>query len=256
MVCNKALITITLVLSLLVFSGTSWAAGLLFDAGASVTYEDNIFGSPAEADKDEDIYSTLSAAIGGYTETARPGIYLFAKAGADVFSYRKNTELNETAGFLNIGVYRQLTDALSAQVMARGKIKGFKEPERDSSAFGGAIELGQQVTGNLSLHEGYEYEKNNAESDDFTYGGHWAGLWSRYKVREGKFIGVGYSYFLRKFEDATRFKLKQHRLSANFSVEIMPKSYLNIGYDFLINTSNTFDTNYDNILSAGISYSY
>ncbi len=255
MECNRAFIAISFFLGILAITGTSWA-GLLFDAGVTVTYEDNIFGSPAEADKDEDFYSTLSAAFGGYTEVAGPGVYLFAKGGADVFSYKDNTELNETAGFVNVGVFRQFSDVLSAQAMARGKIRNYKEPDRDSKVLGGALELAQQVTEKFSVHEGYEYEKNNARSDNFTYGGHWAGLWTRLKVTESSSLSLGYSYFLRKFEDATRFELRQHTLSANLSFGIMPKTYLNIGYDYLINTSNDFDTSNNNILSAGLRYSY
>ncbi|MBI4848274.1 MAG: hypothetical protein HY808_06825 [Nitrospirae bacterium] len=244
-----------LILNIITISGTS-VAGVLFDASARITYEDNIFGSPADIDKQDDVYLTLSAALGGYTKVAEENTYLFLKGGADSYFYDKNTQLNEITGFLNLGVYRQFGDILFAQAIVRGKLRDYREQERSGSALGGAIELWQQVTGHFSIHEGYEYERNDAKSDSFTYDGHWLGVWVKFMAGEKTFPGIGYSYLVRKYDDPTHFESRQHTFSATVSREIWHHAYINFEYDFQINTSNSIETNNNNIFSAGLTYSY
>lgn len=166
-------------LSVIFLSGfvfTSKASGgLILDFGVKGTYEDNINGSPADADKKGDFYTTLSASAGGYTEAAQ-GTFLFLRGDVATYLYNKYDDLNVSIFGISAGVYKELGDVLSAQISLKGRIKEFKGEPRDSNAFGGTFELKQQITSKFWIKEGYEYENNDADSNIFSYKAHSVGV--------------------------------------------------------------------------------
>lgn len=228
----------------------------ILDFGAGATYEDNINGSPSDADKEGDFYTTLFASLGGYTRVVE-GTYLFLRGDAATSVYGKYNDLNVTIGGISAGVYKSFNDMLSAQLSLKGKIKTFKDEPRDSRALGGAIELKQQVTPTLWIKEGYEYERNNADSDLFGYKGHLAGVWSGYLIDPKTMLNLGYSYLSRKYDDATGFRTTSHTISAGLVRELAKRVYATIGYDRQINDSNVSGSDHNNnIYTIGVTYSF
>lgn len=229
---------------------------LIFDVGVKETYEDNISGSPSDANKKGDFYTTVSAAVGGYTEVA-DGTYLFLRGDAANYLYSKYDDLNATIAGISAGMYKELGDVLSAQIALKGKLKEFKGEPRDSNAFGGTFELKQKITSKFWIKEGYEYEKNNADSKLFSYDAHSIGVWSGYLITPKTMLNLGYSYLTRKYEDTGGFKTKSHTISAGVAHEIVKKVYVNVGYDRQFNDSNVSNTDYNNnIYTLGVTYSF
>ncbi len=254
-VLNLAMCMVVVLLSGLVFTSKAWS-GLILDAGVKGIYEDNINGSPSDADKKGDFYTVLSASVGGYTK-ATDTTYLFLRGDAANYLYSKYDDLNATIAGISAGVYKELGDVLSAQIALKGKIKDFKGGPRDSNAYGGTFELKQQITRKFWIKEGYEYEKNDADSNLFSYKGHSVGIWSGYMINPQTMLNLGYSYLTRKYEDASNFRTKSHTVSVGAAREIIKKVYVNIGYDRQFNDSNVPDTDYkNNIYTIGVTYSF
>ncbi|MCL4476990.1 MAG: hypothetical protein M1508_12320 [Nitrospirae bacterium] len=254
-VLNSVMCLFVVVLSGLVFVPKA-SGELIFDVGVKETYEDNINGSPVDADKKGDFYTTISAAVGGYTEVA-DGTYLFLRGDAATYLYSKYDDLDATIGGISAGVYKELGDILSAQIALKGKIKEFKGEPRDSNAYGGTFELKQQITRKFWIKEGYEYEKNSADSRLFSYDGHSIGVWSGYKITPETMLNVGYSYLTRKYDDASGFKTKSHTVSVGAVRELVKMVYVNLGYDRQFNDSNVSNTDYkNNIYTIGVTYSF
>ena len=254
-VLNSVMCVVVMLLSGLVFTSKAWSE-LILDAGAKGIYEDNINGSPVDADKKGDFYTVLSAGIGGYTEVT-DNTYLFLRGDAANYLYSKYDDLNATIAGISAGVYKELGDILSAQIALKGKIKEFKGEPRDSNAYGGTFELKQKITPKFWIKEGYEYERNDADSALFSYKGHSVGIWSGYLINPQTMVNLGYSYLTRKYDDVSGFKTKFHTVSVGMVREIIKKVYASIGYDRQFNDSNVSNTDYkNNIYTLGVTYSF
>lgn len=250
-----AMCLFVMLLSGLVFTPNAFS-GLILDVGVKETYEDNINGSPSDANKKGDFYTTVSAAVGGYTEVA-DGTYLFLRGDVSNYLYSKYDDLNATIVGISAGMYKELGDVLSAQIALKGKLKEFKGEPRDSNAFGGTFELKQKITRKFWIKEGYEYEKNNADSNLFSYDAHSIGVWSGYMITPETMLNVGYSYLTRKYDDASGFRTKSHTISAGIVRELVKKVYVNVGYDRQLNDSNVSNTDHNNnIYTLGVTYSF
>lgn len=251
----KLRLLILIVLSILCTGSPSWA-GLILDVGVRGTYEDNINGSTTDANKEGDYATTVSATIGGYTEVVRRTTYLFLRGGGERTSYNKYPQLDATIGYLSAGVYHRMGDVLSVQITAKGRDKDYEGTARDSTSYGGAFELKQQLTRSFWIKEGYEYEKNNANSDSLNYDGHTAGIWAGIRTTPDTFLGIGYSYLLRKYE-TTNFETTSQTISGSIAWRMASRIYANAGYDRQLNDSDTPGTKYyNNIYTVGLSYSY
>src|SRR3972149_4126245 len=79
--------------------------GLILEAGIRGIYEDNINGSPEDADKKGDFYTVLSASAGGYKEVASK-TFLFLRADAASYLYSKYDDLDSTMGGGTARVHR------------------------------------------------------------------------------------------------------------------------------------------------------
>ena len=252
---KKFRLMILIVLSILYINSPSWA-GPTLDVGVRGTYEDNINGSTTDANKEGDYSTTVSAAIGGYTEVVSRTTYLFLKGGGDRSYYNKYPQLDATVGYLSAGVYHRMGDVLSMQITAKGRDKDFEGTTRDSTSYGGAFELKQQLTSSFWIKEGFEYEKNDAKSDSLDYKGQSAGIWAGIRATPNTFLGIGYSYLLRKYE-LTNFESTSRTISGSIAWKMVSKIYANAGYDRQINDSDAPGTKYyNNIHTVGLSYSY
>ena len=251
----KFRLLILFVLSILCIGSPSWA-GLILDVGASGTYEDNIFGSTTDANKEGDYATTVSATIGGHTEVVRRTTYLFLKGGGASTSYDKYPLLDATIGYLSAGVYQKMGDVLSVQVTAKGRDKDFEGTTSDSTSLGGSLELKQQLTRNFWIKEAYEYEKSDANLNLLDYVGQTAGVWAGIRTTPDTFLGIGYSYLLRKNE-ITDFETTSQTISGSIAWRMVSKIYANAGYDRQVNDSDTPGTKYyNNSYTVGLSYSY
>ena len=154
-------------------------------------------------------------------------------------------------------MYKELGDVLSAQIALKGKLKEFKGEPRDSNAFGGTFELKQKITRKFWIKEGYEYEKNNADSNLFSYDAHSIGVWSGYMITPETMLNVGYSYLTRKYDDASGFRTKSHTISAGIVRELVKKVYVNVGYDRQLYDSIVSITEHNNnIYTLCVTYSF
>ena len=232
------------------------SAGLILDAGAKGVYESNITLSPSDVNKKGDYYSLLTGALGGYTEIQKD-VYLFVRGDGAGYIFSKLSDLNSVIGGISPGIYAKWGDQFSIQAKLNGRIKNFKDSQRNSRSWGGTLELKQQIFPQLALKEGYEYEDNKADSSLFTYRGHAFGIWSEYKVIPKTMINGGYNYTTRKFDDSLSSNFNYHTFSVGVTQELVKKVYLNAGYGFqLINTNVANTSNNNHIVSVGVSYSF
>ncbi|GFP31438.1 DUF2860 family protein, partial [Candidatus Hakubella thermalkaliphila] len=182
---------------------------------------------------------------------------LFLRGDAAKYLYSKYDDLNATIAGISAGVYKELGDILSAQIALKGKIKEVKGEPRDSNAFGGTFELKQKITRKFWIKEGYEYEKNNADSNLCSYDAHSIGVWSGYMITSETMLNLGYSYLTRKYEDPGGFKTKSHTISAGVAHKIVKKVYVNAGYGRQFNDSNVSNTDHNNnIYTLGVTFSF
>ena len=253
---NQAVSILFLLLASFVLVVTSAYGALTMDAGVKGVYEGNINGASSDANKENDFYTIVSAGIGGYTEVSQ-GAFLFVRGDAASYYYNEYSDLDVKQAGISAGVYKELNDFLSVQIALKGKVKEFKGESRDSNALGGSFEFKQQISPKLWVKEGYEYEKNGANSNLFSYKSHAVGMWTGYLITPQTILNLGYSYLTRKYDDTDGFKTTSHTISAGVVRELLKRVYLNAGYDLQFNDSNIPNTDYtNNIVSIGVTYSY
>ncbi len=182
---------------------------------------------------------------------------LFLLGSAEHTAYDTFTEFNSTIGGLSTGVNRKLSDTVSTKIAIYGKIKKFEDSQRDSTSYGGNLGIKEQINPKFFLKEIYEYEKNNADSTQFSYAGNslsiWAGLLTTPQTR----LSLGYSYLKRDYDEPSGFTATSHTVSAALEHELAKRWYLDAGYDHVTSHSNQpSTTSTDNILSVGLRYSY
>jgi hypothetical protein len=253
---TSALFPGAFLLCVLAAANTSWAA-FLFDAGIKAAYEDNINGSPADAGRVGDFYTTLFVVAGGYREVTEEKTYAVLKGGIERYSYNKYDALNAVIGTVSAGLYHISGEVLTSYIAVKAKGKDFEDKDRDSSSLGAAIEFKQRLTDTFWLKEAYEYERNDARSTLFTYGAHSAGVWAGVTSAPRAFFGVGYSYLYRRYDDQSHYTSQSHTLSASVEYKLSRRVYVSAGYDRqFYDVSDPAATYTDNIYTAGLVYSY
>lgn len=252
---GPAIVFVVVVLTSLILSVSECGARLLLDIDVRGVYEDNITGSSADIDKRGDYYSIMSASVGGY-EGVGKGTFLFLRGDAAGYLYKKYTDLNSAIIGVSAGAYKEFSDFLSGEATLRVRRKEYKETGRSSNAFSGVFELKQRVLTKLWIKEGYEFEKNVAGADIFSYEGHLFGVWSGYSISPGTMVSVGYSYLIREYEEPSGFRNSLHTGSLAFTVELLHKVYLNAGYYRQHISSDIHGSHTNNIYTLGILYSY
>lgn len=226
------------------------------DIGVKRVYEDNITGSAADLDKQGDFYTMMSASV-GMSERAGEGIFLFLRGDATGYLYDKYKDLNATIIGVSMGAYREFGGLFAGEAALGFKRKEYREAGRSGYAFSGNLEFKQQVLPKLRIKEGYEFEKNIASSDIFSYEGHLLGVWSGYSVSPETMVSIGYSYLVRTYEDPPGFRNVFNTVSLGITRELLKKLYLSAVYYRQYNISDIHDTAHaNNIYTLGILYSY
>ena len=275
-------------LASLCLSGTQKArAELFYDVRIKTIYEDNVIGlltdkrgggktdsgvpgpvmtgavgmgnnSPRNTGSQPrgDFSVNLFADLGDSKDVSRD-TSLFLAGSAEHTSYTTFTEFDSTIGGIGAGVSAKLSGRVSARFALSGKIKQFEDSQRDSTSYGGSFGLKEQISPKFSLKETYEYEKNNADSPQFSYVGNSIGIWAGFLAAPRTRISLGYNFLQRDYDEPSGFSAKAHTISAALEYELAKRWYFDAGLDLVTNHANEPSTTAeDNILSVGIRYSY
>jgi hypothetical protein len=219
-------------------------------------YEDNILLSPADAGKKGDFFSILTVA-GSAEKELDSTLSIFLRGDAERYIYKKYTDLNVTALTLSAGASKELGPILSLEASLKGGYQDFSDTERTSKAYGGSIELKQQISFRSWIKEGYEFEKNDANSALFSYTKHSLGIHSGYLLTPKTLLHFGGGFITIKYENAARDRAYYGTLFAVAIRQLYGKIFANMGYSHqFISTTvpNTGDSN--NIYSLGLQYRF
>lgn len=223
----------TSILALTVFfllTGTAQAA-MILDAGVSGMYEDNITASPADSGKDGDFHRSIFVTAGSYRELVEARTYLVLKAGLGASAYDTYDELSSVTGSLSAALYRRHGEVLSSLVTLFGALQDFREAARDGSSTGASVQLTQRLSAAVRLQEAYGFERYHARSDAFSYDGHGPSVWVSIRVTPSMFLGAGYSYVIRRYEEPTGFMSHAHTLSFQYEWTLIRHFYATLRYD-------------------------
>ena len=229
---------------------------MLMDAAVKGVYEDNITGSSADIGKEGDYYTAVSASVGGYKDVGRR-TFAFVRVNAEGYLYGKYSELDAAIAGVSGGVYKVFSPDVSASALLLIKREQYKGEGRSSTAYGGILNLRQQVHPRVWIKESYEFEKNAAASGIFSYEGHLPGIAVGYTVAPKTTATLGYSYLYRTYDEPAGFRDIFHTVSFGLTREILKKVYLNGSYDRQYISTNLPGTSHtNNIIGLGVSYSY
>ncbi len=265
-------------------------AGVLYDAEAKLLYEDNVVGllsdkrggaagmtgamgagmigamtmtggpgqkytgssSQSSGDASLDIFADLGISTDVASDTS-----LFLLGSVEHTSYSRFTEFDSTIGNVSAGVIKSLGDIFLARVAANGRIKGYNNSARNSSAYGGTFTLKEKLDPAFWLKEIYEYEKNDASSAIFTYRGNSVSIWAGYLATPKSTVLLGYNYLVRDYDQPSGFRVTANTVSLGLQHEIGKKWFVDGQYDRQMSNSNVAGTyTTDNIVSVGLRYSY
>lgn len=240
----------------------TWAkADISFNAGAKMSRDNNVNGSPdtpTKANQLGDNYLSLNTSAVYFTplDIAQTR-YFIGQAGAFSSAYNKFGNLNSSMLVASAGLWQQLSPTWSGQVTGRSFTRATKQSDRDSSGFGGTLEIKNQLSPTFWVKGVADYEDSKANLGTFSYTGKTYGVNVGYLPREATFFNLGYSHAVRDFKSFAPFRATTQTLFADASQQLAKNWYLNLGYAFGRNDSNVAGTAYTNhTLSAGISFSY
>jgi hypothetical protein len=211
-------------------------------------------GSSTQSNGD---FSVMVAAdLGGSTDLNADTL-LFAKAQLQHSSYSTYQDLDSTIAGAAAGITRQLGTVLSARLTAAGRLKAFGDSQRNSTGYSGILELKQRITPLVWFREGYEYERNNADTALFSYTGNsvWAGL--GYGLSDTWTLSLGYTYLVREYEEPAGFKITSHSVSTGIRKELSRTWHVAAGYERAMSTANSDGArSTNNIYSVSVLYWY
>ena len=236
-------------------------AEFTFNAGAKVSHDNNVNGSPDEptkANQVSDSYLTLSASAVYFTPlNVAQTSYFIGQVGAFSSAYNKFNNLNSSMLVASAGLYQQFSPTWSGQVTGRGFTRSTRQSDRDSNGYGGTFEIKNQFSETVWVKGIADYEDSNANLGAFSYGGKTYGLHLGYLPIKDTFVILGYSHTTRDFKSATPFVSKSKTLFAEVTQRIAKNWYLNGGYAYGRNDSNILGTAYTNhTVSVGVNFSY
>jgi hypothetical protein len=204
------------------------------------------------SDMSIDVIAELGGSVGIGKNAA-----LFLSGAVERLSYETFRELNLTASGASAGLTWQLIDSIAARISANGMIKRFKDPARDSSAYGGSLLFKERLSSRFWLKEIFAYEQNRAEAAYFSYDGNTVAFWAGYDVADRTTLLAGYNYVVREYEEPLGFKEKANTFSLALELGFLDKWYLDLQYDRRASDSNIAGTDTTgNIFTLGIRYSY
>ena len=236
-------------------------ADVTLNAGAKLTHETNVNGSPdtpTTANQRSDTYLTLNASAVYYTPLdAAKTSYFIGQVGALTSAYDKFDSLNRSMLVASAGFYQQLSPTWSGQIMGRGFSRATEQSARDANGFGATLEIKNQLSQSLWVKAIADYEDSKANLAAFSYTGQTYGVNLGYLPIKDTFVTLGYSHATRDFDTASAFSTTGQTLFADVSQRLAKNWFLNGGYAFQDNDSNVAATGYTNhILSLGLNFSY
>lgn len=236
-------------------------ADVTLNAGAKLTHETNVNGSPdtpTKANQESDTYLTLNASAVYYTPLdAAKSSYFIGQIGAFTSAYDKFDNLNNSMLMASAGFYKQLSPTWSGQITGRGFSRDTQQSTRDANGFGATLEIKNQLSQNLWVKATADYEDSEANLDSFSYTGQTYGMNLGYLPLKDTFVNLGYSHATRDFETTSAFSTTVQTLFAEVSQRLAQNWYLNGGYAYQDNDSNIAATGYTNhIVSLGLNFSY
>lgn len=241
-------------------TGLSFAAQaeVAVNAGAKVSHESNVNGSPIKANQLSDSYLALNASAVYYTALdAAQTSYFIGQLGASTSSYNRFNSLNNSMLGASAGLYKQLSPTWSGQVTGRGFVRDTKQSERDSKGMGATLEVKNQLSKALWVKGIVDYENSKAKLGAFGYRGATYGVNLGYLPLKDTFVNLGYSHAKRDFKTTSPFKTTSKTLFADVTQRIAKNWYVNGGYAYQDNNSNIAGTAYTNhIVSVGLNFSY
>lgn len=233
-------------------------AEFTLNAGAKLTHESNVNGSPTSTNRGSDTYGTLSASAVYYTALdAAQTSYFIGQVGALSSTYKKFDNLDNTMLVASAGLYQQLSPTWSGLFTGRGFTRNTKQNARDSDGFGATLEIKNQLSSTLWIKGIADYENSEANLNAFSYTGKTLGLNLGYLPMQNTFVNVGYSHAKRDFDTPASFNTTAKTLYADVTQRLAKNWYLNGGYAYQRNDSNIAGTDYNNhIVSLGVNFSY
>lgn len=236
-------------------------ADITFNAGARLSHDNNVNGSPdtpSKANQRSDNYLTLSASAVYFTPLdAAQTTYFIGQIGALSSVYNRFNNLDSSMLVASAGLYQQLSATWSGQVTGRGFTRETRQSERDSNGYGGTLEIKNQLSQTVWVKGVADYEDNQANLGSFSYTGETYGVNLGYLPLKDTFINLGYSHATRDYKSASPFVSKSQTLFAEVTQRMAKNWYLNGGYAYGRNDSNVAGTAYTNhIVSVGLNFSY
>lgn len=236
-------------------------AEITLNAGAKLTHETNVNGSPdtpTKTNQKSDTYLTLNASAVYYTPLdAAKTSYFIGQVGALSSTYDKFDSLDNSMLMASAGFYQQLSPTWSGQLTGRGFVRDTQQNARDADGFGATLEVKNQLSQNLWIKAIADYEDSTANLGAFSYAGETYGVNLGYMPLQNTFVNVGYNYATRDFETASSFSTTTQTLFADVTQRLAKNWYLNGGYAYQDNDSNIGRTGYTNhIVSLGLNFSY
>ena len=236
-------------------------ADITLNAGAKLTYETNVNGSPDEpttANQESDTYLTLNASAVYYTplDSAKTS-YFIGQVGALASAYDRFDNLDNSMLIASAGFYKQLSPNWSGQFTGRGFIRDTQQDARDSDGLGATLEIKRQLGQKLWVKAVVDYEDNKADLQAFSYTGETYGVNFGYLPLKDTFINFGYSHAKRDFDSTSPFRTTVQTMFAEVTQRLAKNWYLNGGYAYRDNDSNVAGTAYTNhIVSLGLNFSH
>lgn len=236
-------------------------AEVTFNAGAKLSHDNNVNGSPdtpTKTNQRSDNYLTLSASAVYFTPLdAAQTRYFIGQVGAMSSAYNKFDNLDSSMLVASAGLYQQLSPTWSGQITGRGFTRNTQQSDRDSNGFGATLEIKKQLSKTVWVKGVADYEDNKANLGTYSYTGKTWGVNLGYLPLKDTFVNLGYSHNNRDFKSAAPFRSSTQTLFAEVSQRLAKNWYLNGGYAYGDNDSNVAGTAYTNhTLSAGLSFSY
>lgn len=242
--------------TLLFLTGEASSGEVSFDLEARGVYEDNLSGSAVDAEKQGDFYTILGASFSLDTQT-ESAYSLFLRGDAARYLYRRYSDLNASTLGIAAGITRNFGYSLAASLSLKSRIRDFPGGQRDGRAYGGALALRHRISFRHWMTGEYEYERNSAGADIYSYKGHRAGAVLGSFLTRRVVLQLGYSFLTRKYEDEFRTRTVFHTLSSGISRQVAEDLYVQAEYHRQFISSNAPETGHsNNIYSLGILYSF
>ena len=202
-------------------------------------------------------YSLVIAADLGLTAPVTLDTALFMIGSVENASYNRYSDFNSTIAGVNAGFTMSLGPVFLIKSLAFARIKEFGDPERDSSSYGGIIELKQRLSPRFCIREAYEFEKNNADTAYFSYTGHAGRAGLGYTLAESWMLNLGYTYLIREYKEPSGFAVTSHLMSADVRKSFFRNWRVTVGYARELSSENLNSTRaVNNIYSTSLLYSY